>query len=163
VHIIIKKHYLLYQGYKIKCSIGKSGTTLHKKEGDLATPKGEFKLGRLYYRKDRIKSLKFKMNKRIIKKNMGWCNDPKSKSYNREIRFPFNYKAEKLYRRDNIYDILINIKYNYSPKTNGRGSAIFLHIAKKNYEPTEGCIAIKKKDLLKILPMINKNTKILIN
>ena len=112
MNIIIKKHSLLYKGYKLKCSIGKSGVTNSKKEGDLATPKGLFKLGMLYYRKDRIKSLKSKIKKKIIKKNMGWCNDSKSTMYNRLIYFPFKYSAEKIYKKENIYDIFINIKYN---------------------------------------------------
>ena len=93
---------------------------------------------------------------------MGWCSDSKSKKYNREINFPFKYKAEKLYRKDGIYDILINIKYNYLATTKKKGSAIFLHIASKKYKYTKGCVAVKKKDLLKILPLINKKTKILI-
>ena len=162
MNIIIKKHFLLYKGYKLKCSIGKSGLTNFKKEGDLATPKGLFKLGLLYYRKDRIKSLKCKIKKKVIKKNMGWCNDSRSKKYNREIYFPFKYTAEKLYRRDRIYDIFINIKYNHSPIIKEKGSAIFLHLSNKKYKPTSGCVAILKKDFLKILPLINYSTKILI-
>ena len=162
MNIIIKKHFLLYKGYKLKCSIGKSGLTNFKKEGDLATPKGLFKLGLLYYRKDRVKSLKCKIKKKIIKKRMGWCNDSRSKKYNREIFFPFKYSAEKLYRRDRIYDIFINIKYNHSPIIKKKGSAIFLHLSNKKYKPTSGCVAILKKDFLKILPLINYSTKILI-
>ena len=163
MNIIIKKHYLLYQGYKLKCSIGKSGITHVKKEGDLATPKGVFKLGLLYYRKDRNKSLKSKLKKRVIKKNMGWCDDSKSKQYNQEIYFPFKYGAEKLYRKDKTYDIFINIKYNNSPIIKGKGSAIFLHTTNKRYKPTKGCVAILKKDFLKIIPLINRNTKISIS
>tara|TARA_B100001105_G_scaffold179556_1_gene145016 strand:+ start:126 stop:617 length:492 start_codon:yes stop_codon:yes gene_type:complete len=162
MNIIIKKHFLLYKGYKLKCSIGKSGLTNFKKEGDLATPKGLFKLGLLYYRKDRIKLLKCKIKKKVIKKGMGWCNDSRSKKYNREIYFPFKYSAEKLYRRDRIYDIFINIKYNHSPIIKEKGSAIFLHLSNKKYKPTSGCVAILKKDFLKILPLINYSTKILI-
>ena len=160
MNIIIKKKFLLYKDYKLKCSIGKSGIKYLKKEGDLATPKGTFKLGLLYYRKDRNKFIKSKIKKKIIKKHMGWCNDYKSKEYNQEINFPFKYSAEKLYRRDKIYDILINIKYNNNPIKKKRGSAIFLHLANKNYKPTKGCIAITKKDFLKILPLINMKTKI---
>ena len=163
MNIIIKKHFLLYKGYKLKCSIGKSGITYFKKEGDLSTPKGEFKLGLLYYRKDRNKSLECKIKKRVIKKNMGWCDDNRSKKYNQEIYFPFKYGAEKLYRKDKIYDIFINIKYNHSPIIKGRGSAIFLHLTNKKYKPTKGCVAILKKDFLKILPSINRNTKISIS
>jgi len=162
MNIIIKNCLLLYKGYKLKCSIGKMGTTNSKKEGDLSTPKGFFKLGMLYYRKDRIKLIKCKIKKKVIKKNMGWCNDTRSKKYNREISFPFRYKSEKLYRSDKIYDIFINIKYNYSPVYKGKGSAIFLHLANKKYKATKGCIAIQKKDFLKILPLVNNDTKILI-
>ena len=163
MHIIIKKKLLLYKGYKLKCSIGKSGITNSKKEGDLATPKGIFKLGLLYYRKDRNKSLKSKLKKRTIKKNMGWCDDIKSKKYNHEIQFPFKYGAEKLYRKDKIYDIFVNIKYNHSPIVKGKGSAIFLHLTNKKYKATKGCVAILKKDFLKILPLINRDTKISIS
>ena len=163
MNIIIKNNLLLYKGYKLKCSIGKSGLTNSKKEGDMATPRGLYKLGMLYYRKDRIKSLKCKISKKIIKKNMGWCDDSKSNKYNREISFPFKYGAEKLYRKDKIYDILINIKYNQVPIVKGKGSAIFLHLTNNKYKPTKGCIAIMKKDFLKILPLINRNTKILIS
>ena len=162
MNIYIKKKTLIYKGYKLKCSIGKSGTSRSKKEGDLATPIGIFDLGCLYYRKDRIKLPKCKLVKKIIKKNMGWCDDIESKFYNREISFPFKYRAEKLYRKKNIYDLLINIKYNQKPVIKGRGSAIFLHIANKKYKPTKGCISIKKVDFLKILPKIKKRTKIII-
>ena len=93
---------------------------------------------------------------------MGWCDDSRSKKYNKEINFPFNYKAEKLYRKDKIYDLFINIKYNYKPAIKKRGSAIFLHTANNKYKSTKGCVAISKKDFLKILPLINKKTKILI-
>ena len=136
MNIIIKKHFLIYKGYKLKCSIGKYGIRHFKKEGDLATPKGVFKLGLLYYRKNRNKSLKSKINKRVIKKNMGWCDDSNSKKYNQKIYFPFKYGAEKLYRKDKIYDIFINIKYNHSPIVKGKGSAIFLHLTNKKYKRT---------------------------
>ena len=162
MNIKIKNHLLLYQDYKLKCSIGKSGITNKKKEGDLATPKGNFKIGILYYRKDRVKNFKCKIKKKIIKRNMGWCDDIRSNQYNREIILPFKYKAEKLYRKSKIYDLFINIKYNYKPAIKGKGSAIFLHLADTNYKPTKGCIAISKKNFLKIIPFIKKKTKILI-
>ena len=94
---------------------------------------------------------------------MGWCNDIRSKKYDQEISFPFKYSAEKLYRRDKIYDLFINIKYNFNPTIKGKGSAIFLHIADSKYKPTKGCIAISKNDFLKILPLINSKTKISIS
>ena len=163
MNIIIKKHLLLYKGYKLKCSIGKCGITNSKKEGDLATPKGVFGLGLLYFREDRNQYFKTKLKKRVIKKNMGWCDDIKSKKYNQEISFPFNHGAEKLYRKDKIYDLFINIKYNFKPAIKGKGSAIFLHNTNTKYKPTKGCIAISKKDFLMILPLIDSKTKISIS
>jgi L,D-peptidoglycan transpeptidase YkuD (ErfK/YbiS/YcfS/YnhG family) len=157
---VTKNRLLTIANYKLKCSIGKSGIRKIKKEGDLVTPKGTFNIGYLYYRKDRIKKIKTNIKKKIIKKNMGWCNDSRSKKYNREIKYPFKYSAEKLYRKDSIYDLLINIKYNSRPVIKMRGSAIFLHLANSKYRPTAGCVAISKKNFLKILPHIKINTKI---
>ena len=94
---------------------------------------------------------------------MGWCDDSKSKKYNREIKFPFNFNSEKLYRKDNIYDLLINIKYNFSPTIKEKGSAIFLHISNNKSKPTKGCIAISKIEFLKIISLINKKTNIIIH
>jgi len=163
MNIKIKKHFLYYKGYKLKCAVGKSGISNIKKEGDLSTPKGIYKISTLYYRKDKIKKFKCKIKKKIIKKNMGWCDDMRSSKYNQEITFPYNYSAEKLYRKDRKYDLLFDIGYNTQPAIKGKGSAIFLHLSDKKYKPTKGCIAILKKDFLKILPLIRKNTKILIS
>ncbi|RZO49964.1 MAG: transpeptidase [Candidatus Pelagibacterales bacterium] len=160
MNIIVKKRFLEYKGHKFKCSIGKSGYSSSKKEGDLTTPRGIFKLGAIYFRKDRIKSIKTKIKKKIIKKNMGWCDDSLSKEYNQEIKFPYKYSAEKLFRKDKFYDIFINVKYNQNPAKKNRGSAIFLHLTNEKYKPTKGCIAILKKNFLKILPLIDKKTKI---
>ena len=150
MNITVKKNRVLtIANYKLKCSIGKSGIRKIKKEGDLATPKGIFKLGCLYYRKDRVKGIKTTIKKKIIKKNMGWCNDAKSKKYNKEIKFPFRYSAEKLYRKDNIYDLLINIKYNSNPVTKLKGSAIFLHLANIKYKATDRVCGNFKKRFFK--------------
>ncbi len=162
MNIIINKRILKYKDHKFRCSVGKLGFNRSKKEGDFTTPIGVFSLGTLYFRKDRIKSLKSKLKKKNIKKNMGWCDDTRSKKYNQEIKFPFQYNAEKLFRKDSFYDIFINIKYNQNPVKKGKGSAIFLHLTNKKYKPTNGCIAVLKKDLFKILPYINKKTKIAI-
>ena len=94
---------------------------------------------------------------------MGGGNDRRRKKDNQEISFPFKYGAEKLYRKDKIYDLFINIKYNFSPVIKEKGSAIFLHMTDGRYKPTKGCISISKKNFLKILPLINKNTKISIS
>ena len=94
---------------------------------------------------------------------MGWCNDSRSIKYNKLIFFPFNYNAEKLYRKDNIYDIILVLNYNINPVIKNKGSAIFIHIAKQDYKNTEGCIALNKRSLLKIIPKLDKNTQVKIN
>ena len=163
MHIYIKNKKLSIDHYKVKCAVGKRGIGEKRKEGDLITPKGTFKIKSIMYRKDRISSFRSKLNKLIINKNMGWCNDSRSKYYNKLIKFPFNYNAEKLYRSDNTYDIIMVLNYNMRPVKKNKGSAIFIHIAIKNYKSTEGCVAIKKIDLLKIIGKIKKNTLIKIN
>ena len=93
---------------------------------------------------------------------MGWCDDPKSKKYNKPIKYPFNFSSEKLFRKDNIYDIILILNFNTNPVIKNKGSAIFIHIATKNYNNTKGCVAIKKRELLKMIKSIKKNTKIII-
>ncbi len=155
--------FLYFDNYKLRCAIGKRGITNNKKEGDQKTPKGTFSFKSIFYRKDKISNLKCVLNKKIIKKNMGWCDDPISKYYNKLIYFPFKNSAEKLWLKEKIYDIILIINYNLKPVIKGKGSAIFLHIAKKNYAPTRGCIAINKKDMLFFITKVNSRTKLIIN
>ena len=162
MHIFIKKNYLIFQNYKVKCAIGKRGINIKKKEGDLITPKGTFKIKKLLYRRDKVGAINTKLKKVVIKKNMGWCNDTKSKDYNKLISFPFQFTAERLYRKDNIYDLILVLNYNMNPIRNGKGSAIFIHIAKNNFGATEGCVALKKNNLKKIIKKLNKNIKVII-
>ena len=157
--IIIEKDTLLYDEFKFKCSIGKNGKTTKKIEGDNKTPKGLYTLGPLYYRKDRLPKLSTKLKKIEIMKNFGWCDDVKSKFYNKPIKTNINVRHEKLYRNDKKYDLLIPIKYNYKKPKKNKGSAIFLHLT-SNYNKTQGCVAIKEKDMLILLNLINKKTKI---
>ena len=159
--IIVKKSgYLKYKNFKFRCALGKAGIKEKKLEGDNITPRGTYRIIKVFYRSDRIKNLTTRITKIKIKKNMGWCDDFKSKDYNKLIKIPFKYSYEKLFRTDHIYDLVILINYNYKPIIRNKGSAIFLHIAKKNYQKTAGCIALKKKHLLKILSNIKKNEKI---
>jgi|TARA_B100000767_G_scaffold272227_1_gene299465 L,D-peptidoglycan transpeptidase YkuD (ErfK/YbiS/YcfS/YnhG family) len=160
MHIKLIKKKIHINDYRLNCAIGKRGITKYKKEGDLSTPRGTFKLKTLFYRKDRVKNLNTGLKKIAIKKNMGWCNDPKSKSYNKLIKLPFKYNCEKLYKKNNTYDIFIVLNYNYNPVVKKRGSAIFLHIAKKNYKPTLGCVALSKKNFKLLLNYVKRNTVI---
>ncbi len=148
--------------YKAKCAIGKRGIGIKRKEGDLITPKGKYKVKYILYRKDRIRKIQSKLKKIVITKNMGWCDDPKSKDYNKLIKLPTNYSYEKLYRRESIYDLILVLNFNMRPIVKKKGSAIFIHIAKKNHKKTEGCVAINKIQLLKIIKKLKKNTKVLI-
>jgi L,D-peptidoglycan transpeptidase YkuD (ErfK/YbiS/YcfS/YnhG family) len=160
MHILIKKKFLYYNNYRIKCAIGKRGIKTKRKEGDFITPRGIFRIKLILYRKDRIKNFKNFIPKLSITKNMGWCDDPKSKKYNKLIKYPFDFSSEKLFRKDNVYDIILVLNYNMNPTKRNKGSAIFIHIAKKKYDATEGCIAIKKINLLKLIKSLKKNTKI---
>ena len=148
--------------YKAKCAIGKRGIDNKRKEGDLITPKGKYKIKYILYRKDRIKRIQSKIKKIAITKNMGWCDDPKSRDYNKLIKLPINYRYEKLYRKENIYDLILVLNFNMRPIVKKKGSAIFIHIAKKNYKKTEGCVAVNKVSLLKIIKKLKNNTKVLI-
>ena len=163
MHIIIKNRKLIFRDYKVKCAVGKRGIKNKKKEGDLKTPIGSFKIKDIFYRKDRVNNLKTKIKKKIIKKNMGWCDDPKSPRYNKLIRYPYKYTSEKLFRSDNIYDIILVLDFNMRPIQKNKGSAIFIHIAKKKFKPTKGCIAVRKVDMKKIVASINYNTKVKIS
>ena len=154
------KHTLVVDDFSFKCSIGKNGTTKNKVEGDKKTPKGSFYIENLYFRKDRVKKIQSKLKSIPITKYMGWCDDLKNKKkYNKLIKVNKQTKHEKLFRKDNKYDLLIPIKYNFKKRILGKGSCIFLHLT-KNYKPTAGCIAINKNDFLIMLKVINKKTKI---
>jgi len=162
--IIVKKSgYLKYKNFKFRCALGKNGIGKKIKEGDNITPRGTFKITKIYYRADKIKKLITFFKKIKIKKNMGWCDDPKSKFYNKQIKLPYKFGYERLYRSDNIYDIIAVLNYNINPIIKNKGSAIFLHIAKNNYKLTAGCVAIKKNNLIKLLKIIKKNTKVKIS
>ena len=162
MHILINKNYLTYNKLKVKCAIGKKGIGIKKKEGDLITPTGQFKIKYILYRKDRV-NITTKLKKIIIKKNMGWCNDPKTSDYNKLVKLPFAYSHEKLFRKNNIYDIILVLNYNMSPVKKNKGSAIFIHVAKNDFKKTEGCVAIRKPNLIKLVNEINSNTKVKIS
>ena len=162
MNIKLKNKFLYFNKYKIKCAVGKRGITSKKKEGDEKTPKGTFTFKSILYRKDRISKIKSPLKKNLIEKNMGWCDDTNSKYYNKIVKLPFRLSAEKLWLKENIYDVIIVINYNLNPILKNKGSAIFLHIAKGNYKPTKGCVAITKKNILLIAGTINKKTKIII-
>ena len=152
------KNTLIIDDFKLKCCIGKNGINSNKKEGDYSTPRGLFTLQKLYFRKDRVEISKCKIQKKIIKRNMAWCDNPNDQKYNREVKSYDKNIKESLYRSDQRYDYIIPINYNQKCIPN-KGSAIFIHLT-NDYKATAGCIALKKKDFEILLKLINKKTKI---
>jgi len=162
--IIVKKSgHLKYKNLKFRCALGSAGVKKKIKEGDNITPKGIFKIIKIYYRPDKIKKIITLIKTIKIKKNMGWCDDPKSRFYNKQIKLPSKLGHEKLYRSDNLYDLIAVLNYNTKPIIKNKGSAIFIHIAKKNFSKTKGCIAVKKEDLIYLLSKIKKNSQVKIS
>jgi len=155
------KNTLIIDDFQLKCCMAKKGTSSNKKEGDFSTPKGIFKLKMLYFRKDRVGIPKSHIKKKIIIKNLGWCDDPTDKNYNKEIKVFNKMNKENFYRKDHKYDYLLTINHN-DKKIPFKGSAIFIHLT-DDYKPTAGCIALKKKDFEILLKLIDYKTKIIIN
>jgi|TARA_B110000003_G_C16521183_1_gene485090 L,D-peptidoglycan transpeptidase YkuD (ErfK/YbiS/YcfS/YnhG family) len=154
------KQTLQIDDFYFRCSIGKKGLTSKKIEGDIKTPKGIFEIENVYYRKDRLKKPKTSLKCVEIKNDMGWCNDVNfEKKYNKLFKINKQIGHEKLKRKDHKYNLFIPIKYNYLKPISGLGSCIFIHLT-KDYKPTAGCIALKEKDFLIMLKLIDKNTKI---
>ena len=160
---INKSGFLKYEKIQFRCALGKAGVGEKFQEGDGLTPIGTYKIVNVYYRKDKIKKLTSNLKLISINKSMGWCDDPKSKKYNQLIKLPTKYSHEILYRKENIYDLILVLNYNMKPTFKNKGSAIFIHIAKKNYKETAGCVALKKSDLIYLVKEIQKNTKVNIN
>jgi len=168
----VNQNYMLRLGMKkFKCQVGAGGLKINtkKREGDKTTPIGKWKLKSLYYRSDTmlrptIRSKTFKINK--ITKNCGWCDDPNNHNYNKFINIKNlssqNINFEKLWRKDQAYDILIETSYNTQPVLKGKGSAIFIHCSFSDYHKTAGCIALKKKDLIILIKNLSKKTNLVV-
>ena len=150
---------LHFQNKIYKCAIGRNGIKKRKLEGDGSTPEGTYSLGPLYYRSDRIKKLRTYFNAIPIKKDMFWSDCPDSEHYNKLIRFK-DASCESLYKINHTYDIVVVINYNIAPVIKGKGSAIFMHLAKKDFPPTSGCIALRKKCIFEILEKLNITDRI---
>ena len=151
--------FLYFKEKSYKCVIGKNGARKNKVEGDGCTPLGTFSLGPIFYRSDRVRILNRSLETIPIKKNMYWSDDPKSKNYN-QLTYTKGNSFETLYKDENIYDIILPIHYNINPIIAFKGSAIFIHVVKNNFSPTEGCIALKKNCLLKVIKDLSPKDKI---
>ena len=135
----------------LPCALGKRGRRTRKLEGDGATPIGCWKLVRVLYRADRIMRPATRLPVKSIGRNDGWCDDPTDRNYNRFVRLPYGASAESLWRTDHLYDVVVVLSHNTTPRVRGNGSAIFMHVARAGYAPTEGCIALRREHLLMLL------------
>jgi L,D-peptidoglycan transpeptidase YkuD (ErfK/YbiS/YcfS/YnhG family) len=144
------------------CALGKGGVSPDKREGDGATPLGSFELRQAFYRPDREAQPKTNLNLHALTPEDGWCDDPASGDYNKQVRLPYAQRHERLWREDRLYDLIVVVGYNDAPVVPGRGSAIFLHLAREDYAPTEGCIAFKREDLLTILAKLGPGSRVVI-
>jgi len=144
--------------FRFPCALGRSGCKPLKREGDGATPLGRYKLQRAYFRPDRLVRPSTRLPMRATRIGDGWCDAPGDRNYNRPISHPYPASAERMWRQDQLYDIVVVLGYNDRPRVRGRGSAIFLHVARPNLAPTEGCIALRRSDLGKLIPLISGKT-----
>ena len=151
---------LLWQDNSYRCALGKMGVSAHKQEGDSATPVGIFPLREVFYRSDRLTLPLTKLPISELGQEDGWCDDPDHPDYNKKVEFPHTGRCEELWRDEAIYDVIVVIGYNDNPPIPNKGSAIFLHIAREDYEPTEGCVALKRKDLLEIIRELPPDSQI---
>jgi L,D-peptidoglycan transpeptidase YkuD (ErfK/YbiS/YcfS/YnhG family) len=141
----------LWHGRRMRCAVGRSGVRMVKHEGDGATPAGRWAMRWLYYRPDRLPPPPTRLARTALGPGDGWCDAPDDRAYNQPVRLPYPASAEKLWRDDTVYNLIVPLAYNDAPAVPGAGSAIFLHLARPQYEPTEGCVALALADLLAVL------------
>ncbi len=151
---------LSWNGNQVRCALGRGGIRAEKKEGDGATPAGTFPLRRVMIRSDRLEAPKTGLPVQAIDPADGWCDAPEDNAYNQLVKLPFSASHEILWRDDAVYDVIVEVGYNDDPVKPGLGSAIFVHIARSDYEPTEGCVALARDDLLRLLEDCDERTVI---
>jgi len=140
-----------WRGRKLRCAIGRGGISDDKREGDGATPAGLFPVRRVLYRADRVSRPECVLPSEAIAPADGWCDDPTDPLYNQRVQLPYAGRCEALWRDDALYDVVGVLGFNDAPAVPGRGSAIFLHVARPDFGPTEGCVALSRRDLLDVL------------
>src|SRR5262245_31488967 len=143
-----------------RCALGAGGVREDKVEGDAATPAGRYPLRHIYFRNDRLVLPTVRLPVRPINEHDGWCDDPRSPAYNRLVHIPNEWSQERMWRQDGLYDLVVVVRYNDDPPEGEWGSAIFLHIARDDYSPTQGCVAFKREDLVELVTLIGPDTRI---
>ena len=154
---------LRFGDLRFPCALGRTGVTAQKIEGDGGTPTGQFSLLELRYRPDRTGAPATLLPVRKIAQADGWCDAPDDKAYNQPVRLPYAASAEEMWRDDHLYDLVIILDYNMAPVRPRAGSAIFLHLAKEEegaLAPTQGCVALRRDDMLQLLARITSETRI---
>lgn len=154
--------WLAANGRTVPVALGRGGIKADKREGDGATPKGVFRPLRLWWRADRHPRPRTFLPVRAIRSDDAWCEDPASRRYNQPVRLNTNHNGDRLRRDDHLYDFIIEIDHNTAPRIAGRGSAVFLHLARENFGPTAGCVAMTKPALLRLLERMGSRTRIVI-
>ncbi len=144
------------------CAIGRSGIVAEKREGDGATPAGAFPLRRALYRADRLARPGTLLGIATMREDDGWCDEPNDPHYNQHVRLPYPASHERLWRADHLYDAIVVLGCNDAPPVPGRGSAIFLHVARADYGPTEGCVALALPDLLALLAAVGPEDRLVV-
>ena len=144
-----------YGPWRLPCGIGLAGVRARKREGDGATPLGLWPLRQLLYRADRVRRPNTRLPVDALKPDDGWCDAPADRNYNRMVSLPYAASAEALWREDGVYDIIVVLGFNDEPRVRGGGSAVFMHVARDDFRPTAGCIALARNDLLKLLEAPN--------
>lgn len=144
------------------CALGRGGLSAFKREGDGATPLGPVRLMRGFFRQGRLNRRNTGLELTLIKPDMGWCDDPADRNYNRPVRLPYAASHETLLRGDELYDICVVLDWNMQQRRRGRGSAIFLHVAKPGFPPTEGCVAVRPEVLKRLLPILSRQTRLVV-
>ena len=146
----------------IRAALGASGIRANKREGDRATPKGSFRLVRLWWRADRASRPCTRLPLRRIRMSDAWCEDPHDRRYNRSIRLAAEARGDRLWRDDHLYDFVIELDHNTRPRIAGRGSAVFLHLARPGFRPTAGCVALGAGSFRRLLGRVGPHTRIVI-
>lgn len=149
-------------GWFVPCALGRSGCAQRRREGSGKTPLGNWPLRQVFYRADRMARPKCALHVTALKPDDGWCDAPQDVMYNRRVCLPYPASAEELWREDGLYDVILVPGINDNPVVKGAGSALFIHVARSGYQPTEGCIALAKKDLLRFLPALGPDSRLII-
>ena len=147
---------------RMRCALGKGGVRAAKREGDGVTPAGAFTMRRVLYRADRAAAPTTRLPIAPISSDDGWCDDPADAAYNRPVKLPYAARAERLWRADRLYDLVVVLGHNDTPPVAGAGSAIFLHVAAADYAPTEGCVALAADELRAVLAEADAASRVVV-